>query len=916
MDNWKNYCGLEISESQTFLNELFKCYGKDRRAVGCIYECQTDDNTRIDALWEPHALFEVKKYTTKLEEGSKSLKDTIKQAGSSWWSYDPGIKAKDRCRYIVLFNFRNIVILEPARMGITPIIHLPFTELPENPNTFSFILGESVEKENIEALNQSAIVDMVSLIHYLKEVGYMSDAIYYFVIQNVYLMFLHHYGEFQEGETYLDALKSRRLLVFLKRLAQKKEERMGDHYYRSIPYITGELFVRQTSYEIVDPDESVYRRLIGINKSNWQGVTPLIFGNLFENLMEKERKHQGAFYTNEDVILRIVKPLIIDPFTEKLEMIETEKSKKQKIKLLQKLLKEISEYKFLDPACGSGNFLYVTYMELKKLESKIIELLVLSSPDTKLGDYSEDHDYVSRLSPLNAYGIDNDIRAVYLTKIVLHLAQYKANKLSKFPESMFSLKDLNSRIIYSDALVDTNEKRVIWPRVNAIIGNPPFRGYYKMGENKTEKRYRELLKSVFKTSGKPDLVCYWFLQVESILKQSQVRVGFVCTKQIVKASNRFVLINLLNKMKIVYRRMPWRMPSVVVEITVICMWNGDEQILYYEDEEQTGRIISAVQPDLRPKLLFQKFDREEINNRITKEESSVGLVLWDGGGFRITQSIRDELMSADVSNTKIIQRYLTASYLNKSIVGSEPEYLINFKDFDREEAEKYIKPFEIVERSVKKFRQDRYNKKRDYRKSVHTFWIAHRDRKTFFGLISTLSHYVITPRIATRREFIRVSSQVDQTIFDESVRGFALPNWYHFGVLQSDLFIIWNNRIATPLRDEEARFIDVEAYSSFPWISANNENLQLMIDIGNAGKEYQTYRDQYCQTNGLSRNNLSNSPSPEYTARKEALNSQVRILYGLTPQSSEYDIIERLFSLNQKKLVDPIQSISQYSAIP
>ena len=974
-EDYKDYTGKEVAEFQTFINELFACYGKSRRKIGCGFEEPTDSRKELngqtvgimDAIWHPHVIFEGKSPFVSFKIASKTLQKTIDQALLYWIKYDK-IKLEDRCRYVVLFNFKRFVIIEPA-ISQVPVADFELKDLCDHSELFSFIsdpISVTKTKHFIADLNLTVIDLFLELIDHLKEQckkryeeqhkrryeelseerqkELCDDPIYYFISQNIYLMFLQHYDVFKgEEQSYRYAIEDKRLPAFIKQLSIQNQGRGGSHF-KEVPYINGDLFSDKLGG--VDPDKKAYKYLNRLLGYDWKEVTPLIFGRLFEKVIETSGQSKaGAFYTNKETIMKIVEPVVLRPFRERLQLIHIPKRMPKREKervdtLLKNLLIDLVSYSVLDPACGSGNFLYVCYIEMSKLQKEILEQLRKLHGKSNINSifdylYTQEPDTGKKelmLHVSNMYGFDTDIRAIYLTRIVLHIAYFRTKRIL-LPDAIFPLESIQN-VKQMDALIDEHGNRQEWPKVDAIVGNPPFRGG-RVRLNTKEYEYNQLLRYVYKIKGQVDLVCYWFAQASKVLQRDiNVRIGLIGTSELDAKENReFAIKSLLPYVRVVYKKLPWYDLQVAnIVVCILCMWDAskgnESSVKYYEsDDQDIPMTVKGVNSDLSIANEGYRFSVDRLEERSTlaiRRETSTGIEHFGGnrGGFFLTAEEAEHLMNMDVRNGKIIKEYIDANVITKSKLGSgKKRYIVDFTGLSKKDAGAYTVLFAIVTMRVWYWRK--YVLTEREREEVRVnYWLFRRDRLKLFKELSKKSHFIMTANLAVRREYIRTTADFDNITFNVSIRAFALDKWYHFGVLTSDVFGEWNKRISSTRKTAKGKSADRiglkrEAYGSFSWIRADEENMELMVQIGDAAKRYQLYRDGYCLREDISRNELSGSPTVEYKHLTGELNGLVRRLYGIDTDADSFDILERLFELNQSSsqnggLLDPLESISGF----
>ena len=252
--------------------------------------------------------------------------------------------------------------------------------------------------------------------------------------------------------------------------------------------------------------------LYDASKQNWEKVRPSIFGSLFEGSMNPKRRHgHGIHYTHELDIYKIVGPTIVQPFKEKINKAKTKREKR-------KLLKELQEFKVLDPACGSGNFLYIAFRELRKLEMEILESL-------GEGGQIRPSELELLVSPKNFYGIDTNKFGLELAKVALSIGRKLLADEFNIQDPSLPFDDLDNNFFPEDALFAK------WPKVNTIIGNPPYQSKNKIQKEMGVSYINKIRKNYPTVPGRADYCVYWFKKAHDHLSEKGM-AGLVGTNTI------------------------------------------------------------------------------------------------------------------------------------------------------------------------------------------------------------------------------------------------------------------------------------------------------------------------------------------------------------------------------------------------
>lgn len=516
--------GDEKGEAQVFCDRLFQAFGHaGYKEAGATLEERVKrkgQRTKFaDLVWKPRLLLEMKSRGEKLERH-------YRQAFEYWLSLVP-----QRPRYVVLCNFDEFWIYDFDLQLDTPVDKLSIEELPQRYTALNFLFP--VEKKPLfgndrVAVTRAAADKVASVFNSLIARKEDRQSAQLFVLQCVMAMFAEDFGLLPRGlftelvNECVGGDSSYDLIGGLFRQMNDPTPARGGRF-KDVSYFNGGL------YKTVDPIElnaSEVRLLAEAVKEDWSRVEPPIFGTLFENSMGKEERHAyGAHFTSEADIYKVVNPTISRPWRVRIEGAD-------KLRELLALRDELLNFKVLDPACGSGNFLYIAYRELKRVEMDLLEKIHANfkRAETKVGT-------TPLVSLRQFYGIDSNPFAVELAKVTLMLAKELALKESRtvidavqadLPLQMdraLPLDNLDSNIRCEDALFAK------WPEVQAIIGNPPYQSKNNMQQEFSPAYVNKLRAQYPEVPGRADYCVYWFRRAHDELP-AEGRAGLVGTNTI------------------------------------------------------------------------------------------------------------------------------------------------------------------------------------------------------------------------------------------------------------------------------------------------------------------------------------------------------------------------------------------------
>jgi hypothetical protein len=591
----------------------------------------------------------------------------------------------------------------------------------------------------------------------------------------------------------------------------------GEFIFQRIPYFDGLLF------EDVGVEDLSLEALTELDKAaqlDWSSVEVAIFGTLFERSLNPEKRSQlGAHYTSREDILLIVEPALMAPLRRQWAQIQAraapirEKyeqalagSNRRQITtyenqlqgLRQEMLTRLREITVLDPACGSGNFLYVSLQLLMDMEKEIITHELFRG---MLEPMPEVH-------PRQMHGLELDSIAHALASIAVWIGyiQWRQNNgYMAFREPI--LEPLNDNIRLMDAILayddDGQPSEPQWPPVDVIVSNPPFLGNKRMrGELGDE--YVDKLRALYngRVPYGVDLVTYWFERARTEIERKRAkRVGLLATNSIRGGVNREVLKRIKESGDIfmAWADRPWVLEGAAVRVSMVGFDNGTEDERYLDSVP-----VQIINSDLTATVDITKAHILDENLHMAFQGTIKGGPF--DIGFEQAQTFLRSSNSSGRSNADVVRLWM-----NGSDIVQRPRnmWIIDFGAHMRlEEAAEYEAPFAYVKENVLPKRENlRRKNHREY------WWIHAEARPGMRQALSALSRYVITPRVAKHRIFVWSSVDV---IPDSATVAIARDDDYFFGVLHSRLHEVWSLRMGTSLEDRP-RYTPTTTFETFPF---------------------------------------------------------------------------------------------------
>lgn len=534
---WENVAD-ERAEAQSFWNDFFNVFGVSRKRVAAFERpVKKADGHQgfIDLLWKGIVLVEHKSQGKDLNTAYKQAKD-----------YFPGLKDIELPRYIVVSNFQHIKLYD-LEGGTESEFDLK--DLYNNINLFGFISGyqQKVYKDQ-EPVNVKAAELMGALHDALRDNGYVGHELEVLLVRLLFCLFAEDTTIF-DRQQFTDYIELRtnedgsdlgiHLALLFQTLNRPEDQRQKnlDEQIAAFPYVNGSLFAEPLN--LASFNSEMRSKLLVCCYFDWSVISPAIFGSMFQSVMnQKERRNLGAHYTSEKNIMKVITGLFLDELHQEFETVKTNKTK------LEKFHDKISKLKFLDPACGSGNFLIITYRELRLLEIEILKIL-------KKGQLVTDISNISKIDVDAFYGIEYEEFASQIATVAMWLIDHQMNiRLSMEFGEYFKRLPLKK----SPTIVHGNALRLNWEdivpkgQLSYILGNPPFVGKHLM--NKEQSIDMDAVFKGVKNAGVLDYVTGWYLKAAQVIQQTPIKVAFVSTNSISQGEQVGVLWSELVKYNI------------------------------------------------------------------------------------------------------------------------------------------------------------------------------------------------------------------------------------------------------------------------------------------------------------------------------------------------------------------------------
>jgi len=876
LQKFVTYCqqhitGDEKGQAQVFLDRFFRAFGHEGALeAGATYEERIEKSSKKDQLgfadlvWKKHVLIEMKKRgedLTKREHRTQTERYYIR------------LKKDDRPRYVMMCNFDEFHIYDFDLQPDQPVDIISLKQLPARSPAFAFMESTSrrpIFKNNQVEITEKAASRMGMLLEMLIERGkerkfakFNQFQAQRFVLQCVLAMFAEDRGllpralftrcvkDCLEGSSSYDVLGG-----LFQAMNQQGVTPAGR--YEGVEYFNGGLF---SEIHPIELQQGELKILEVCAEQNWSQVRPSIFGNIFESALKtdkKQRRAYGIHFTTEGDIRRIVLPTISYYWEERIDAANT-------VAKLQNLHQELGRYHVLDPACGSGNFLYVAYQELKQVEKLLLD---------KLNECDGTKGYMNLVTPQQFYGMDINSFAVELARVTLMIGRKVAIDNLGLKEPSLPLDTLDKNIVRADALFTD------WVKADAIIGNPPFLGGKHMRIALGDEYIDRVFKRFPDVKDSVDFCAYWFRIAHNNLEPNG-RAGLVATNSISQGKSRAAALDYVAQngghFYAAVSTQPWS-GEAKVHVSLI-NWSKEKPKVYYLDD----RVVSSINCSLQATIDVSQAARLSANlNKCFQGVIPVGM------GFIVTQQQVNDWIKADAKNQEVLKLFSMGTNLAKNPNGMPERWIIDFNDMRIEEASEYVLPFEYVKANVK---PERDKNRREVTK--FNWWKYGEKRPAMRKALGSLSQYFAVPEVSKWAVFVPCSCE---WLPGNKTKVVVSDDFYVFGILTSKIHRIWMNSQKSTLEDRTA-YTHNTCFETFPFPQTAAK--QSVEQIRATAVELHQYRTQQMSAKqwGITQlyNKFFEEPTSQLYKLHAKLDREVMQAYGFMDSD---DILAKVLELN------------------
>ena len=916
----------ERAEKDSFWNDFFEVFGISRRRVATFEEPVKklgDKQGFIDLFWKGTLLVEHKSKGKNLDKAFEQATD-----------YFPGLKEHELPKYILVSDFERIKLFD---LEERTEYEFHISEFYKNVKLFGFIAGyqKRTFKEE-DPVNIKAAELMGKLHDQLKEFGYEGHPLEVYLVRLLFVLFADDTGifekdifkEFVDQKTNEDGSDLGALLAqFFQVLNTPNEKRLKnlDEHLNQFPYVNGGLF--QEFLPIAAFNSKMRAILLEACGLDWGKISPAIFGSLFQSVMNpEERRNLGAHYTSEKNIFKLIKPLFLDELRAEFEKV------KSNSKRLKEFHKKLSTLKFLDPACGSGNFLIITYRELRLLEIDILRVLYKNQAVLDISQIIwlnvdqfsgiEYDEFASRIAEVAMWLIDHQMNMKISEEFGQYFVRLPLNKSAKIVNANALTTNWNNIINDNYYDISTNELTVAMAneqtvqyreltikankvnitsekelqnkqeknqqKFNYILGNPPF-----IGSKLLNKNQRVDMANVFygvKNGKILDYVSAWYIKASQYIENTSVKAAFVSTNSITQGEQVSVLWGeLLNKYKtkihFAHTTFKWSNEAkgkAAVYCVIIGFANFDtskKKLYTYSDikGEPDELIVKNINPYLaNAKDLVITRQSKPIND---VPKMAFGNMPLDGGNLLFTPEEKEEFIKVEPNSEKFFLPLISA----REFLNNKKRWCLWLENINPQELRAMPKVIERVE-AVKEFRLA----------SVASSTQKHAVTPTLFRDRNRPETFIVVPRVSSEnRKYIPMGFFDKNSIVSDTMLSIPNGTLYDFGVLMSEMHMSWVKYTCGRL-ESRFRYSKDVVYNNFPW--PNNPTEKYIKKVEDKAQKVLDIRAEFTDSSLADLYDPLTMP-PKLAKAHQELDKAVDLCYRPQAFTTENARIEFLFDL-------------------
>lgn len=875
---WKD-ASNEEAQAQSFTTDFLKVFGIDdpEKTGDFEYKVSLDEGRTgyIDYLWKKKLAIEMKSRGKDLNKAYTQLKEYVFH-----------LPDEDMPDMLMVCDFATIV-LHSRTTGEK--FSFKTKDLRKHIKRFADIAGYETTRiyENQIDVNVKAAEKMARLHDALKEYGYEGHCLEVYLVRILFCLFADDTGIFPDSSfaNYIENSRedgsdlSSRLAQLFEILncsdVIRAKRKLLTPTLLQFRYINGGLFAQ--SLPFADFNAKMRQTLLDCCAFDWNKISPAIFGAMFQGVMDKkQRRELGAHYTSEENILKLINPLFMDALWREFDRVKAVPAR------LDAFHHKIASLKFLDPACGCGNFLIITYRELRLLELEILKM------KTNTGQRHLDISTMLKVSVEQFYGIEYEDFPCQIAQVGMWLMDHQMNLRVA---DMFGMYYARLPLTQSATIVHANALRMDWEDVvpakelSYILGNPPFVGARIMSAEQKDD-----LLHVFedtKNAGNLDYVCCWYKKaVEIMQKNRRISTALVSTNSIAQGEQVAILWKpFFDKgihIHFAYRTFKWS-NEAKGKAAVHCV------IVGFGMQKQTDNFI--VNNDTRHKaenINGYLIDASNICIESRKKplcavpEIGIGNKPIDGGYYLFTEAEKNEFVKKEPLSEKYFRKWLGS----EEFINGKVRYCLWLGDCPPSELKSMPECLKRVD-AVKQYRLAS--------KSAPTRKLADKPRRFHVENMPT-SEYIVIPEVSSEnRYYIPLGFLSPDILSSNLVKIIPNATFYHFGILTSSVHMAWTRAVAGRLKSDYRYSKDI-VYNNFPWPEANDKQKATIEPLAQAVLDA---RALFPESSLADLYDPLTMP-PELLKAHQKLDRAVMKLYGFKANMAEAEVVAKLFERYQR----------------
>ena len=835
---WHNR-GDEKQETQTFwLTLLQKVLGVEDADKLIAFEVpvKLDHVSFIDAfIAENRVLIEQKGSDVDLRKGYRQSDGSMLTPYQQARRYAGYLPHDQNPRWIVVCNFQEFHIHDMNRPNDTPDV-IRLSELEDQAHRLAFLVkrADQVLQREMEISIQAG--DLVGRLYDAFQKRYIQPeseralkSLNMLCVRLVFCLYAEDAGIFGSRQMFHDYMqaagvkRARQALIDLFRVLDTPVAQRDPYMEEDLaafPYVNGGLFSDE-NIEIPQFNEEIFNILLtkASGDFDWSHISPTIFGAVFESTLNPEtRRSGGMHYTSIENIHKVIDPLFLDQLHKELEEIRATEVLRTRTARLKAFQDKLAGLTFLDPACGSGNFLTETYLSLRKLENEVVRLLI----DTRKGEVvgqimmGLDGDFSPiKVSIQQFYGIEINDFAATVAKTALWIAESQMMKQTEDIVHMnLDFLPLKSYV----NIVEGNALRLDWSqvvekdRLDYIMGNPPFVGYSLQSKSQKDdilSIYVDEKGKPYKTAGKIDYVAGWYFKAAQLMIGTRIRTAFVSTNSITQGEQvAGVWKPLYDRFGIhidfAHRTFRWD-SEASLKAHVHCVIvgyssapNNEPKQLYSNDRML---LVNSINPYLvEADTIFIEAISKPLAN---VSQLMNGGKPTEGGNLILTKEEKDALLAAEPQAEVFIRPYM----MGKDFIDRKPRYCLWMVNANPALLRKCPQVMKRIE-NVRNYRLASPKEATQKKAATPTLFDEVRECAT---------DYVAIPKVSSEnRRYIPIDYLSREVIPGDSI--FMMPDStpYHFGILTSNVHMAWMRTVCGRMKSDY-RYSNTIVYNNFPW---------------------------------------------------------------------------------------------------